>query len=256
MKETLDKIYVAIEHYSKRLGRDAKTLTRELGSAKNYVCTPDLQHWTFGKSVGADGEYHYNGGAAKRHLYNLGFIDALQHTNKKEIEKVVNAFRLWASKVKGYPILEKFDQDQATSHRFELLVHKDVFAAPKTKTPLIGKPANQLTFDEGHKKEITLEIAFRDRKLIEQAKAVHGTKCLVCDFDFGEIYGSHGEGFIEMHHLHPIAQGARKTTIEELAPVCANCHRMLHKGNQLLSIKELKQIISTTYKNITHGKKA
>ena len=35
----------------------------------------------------------------------------------------------------------------------------------------------------------------------------------------------------------------RNTKLEDLALVCANCHRMLHKGKPCLNIAELKKII-------------
>jgi 5-methylcytosine-specific restriction enzyme A len=37
------------------------------------------------------------------------------------------------------------------------------------------------------------------------AKKHHGTRCQVCELDFGESYGVIGKGFIEAHHLKPIS---------------------------------------------------
>lgn len=53
--------------------------------------------------------------------------------------------------------------------------------------------------------------------------------CEACDFDFASVYGELGSGFAECHHIFPIAEGERETTAGDLAIVCANCHRMLHK---------------------------
>lgn len=56
--------------------------------------------------------------------------------------------------------------------------------------------------------------------------------CELCGFDFAEKYGKVGQGFIECHHikpLHLIVEEA-KTTLNDLMLVCANCHRMLHRG--------------------------
>ena len=74
----------------------------------------------------------------------------------------------------------------------------------------------------------------RNRTAARQAKKFHGTRCQACDLDFGERYGEIGIGFIEAHHLRPIA------TLEEGIPVnydvaadfavlCSNCHRMIHR---------------------------
>lgn len=241
--EVIDKIYKAIKTNSDFIIQHGDEWKRELGGSKNFICTPDFKHWTFGKSVGADGAYHYNGGVAKQRLYSQGFINAFDLKDKKLRENILTAFFVWAAKVKTYPIGEKFERDQKANHRFELLVHKSILdnvasSAKKKKAKTI-----QQIFDEGFKKEIIHEVFSRDRRLILLAKQKHGTVCSVCKFDFGETYGEHGEGFVEMHHLFPIANGKRKTTIEDLRPVCANCHRMLHKGKKLLSIEELKEII-------------
>jgi len=85
----------------------------------------------------------------------------------------------------------------------------------------------------------------RSRKLIDKFKAsLKVCTCTVCGFDFGTRYGEIGRGFIEAHHIVPVAQlepGSR-TSVNDLAAVCSNCHRMLHRGN--LSIGELKLRLS------------
>ena len=70
--------------------------------------------------------------------------------------------------------------------------------------------------------------------------------CEVCGFDFSVYYGQRGEGFIECHHKKPLSslEGEQKTHIDDLALVCANCHRMIHRSKNWLSIEELKYIIS------------
>ena len=239
--EAVNKIYHAIIEMSKALISHGNHRKREIGSSKIYVSSPDLQHWTFGKSVGADGEYHYNGGIAKKHLYSLGFINVLDIKDKKSKEIILNAFTLWAKKVETYPILEKFERDQKANKRFELLVHQSLLNDEHKYVP--KRTSNQQSFDEGFKLEIIKEVTYRNKKIVALAKDQHGTICEVCQFDFGKTYGSHGEGFIEMHHLFPMHKGKRKTTIEDLRPVCANCHRMLHKGKRLISIGELKGIM-------------
>lgn len=70
-------------------------------------------------------------------------------------------------------------------------------------------------------------------------------QCEVCESDFQERYGSLGDGFIECHHttpLHQLAPG-HKTKLSELALVCANCHRMLHRGGSALSIPAFRELV-------------
>jgi HNH endonuclease len=78
------------------------------------------------------------------------------------------------------------------------------------------------------------ERSFRDRK-IEDALHHGPLRCEVpgCGFDFAATYGSRGAGFAEVHHRVPLGESdeARETRLDDLAIVCANCHRMLHRGN-------------------------
>jgi len=70
-------------------------------------------------------------------------------------------------------------------------------------------------------------------------------RCEVCGFDFQKVYGDLGQNFIECHHTVPVSElkpGAR-TTLRELALVCANCHRMLHRGGETLTVRELRKIL-------------
>jgi len=81
----------------------------------------------------------------------------------------------------------------------------------------------------------------KKRRLLQQGEL----RCDVCGFSFFERYGKRGRDFIEAHHKKPIAemQQHEKTRIEDIALVCANCHRMIHKDMSHLTIEELKNII-------------
>lgn len=76
----------------------------------------------------------------------------------------------------------------------------------------------------------------------------HGVKCLVCGFDFENLYGEMGRGFIHVHHIVPLSTIGHSYVIDpitELIPVCPNCHAMLHKihNGEYLSVKQLKSLI-------------
>lgn len=84
------------------------------------------------------------------------------------------------------------------------------------------------------------------RNRIEAIK-YHGTKCIVCGFDFEKTYGDRGKGYIEIHHIKPLSSVGEESNINpktDLVPICSNCHRMIHrKKDNVLSIDDLKQII-------------
>jgi hypothetical protein len=105
-------------------------------------------------------------------------------------------------------------------------------------------------FAEGSELRVLHRRKERNRKAVqrkkEQVLAAHGRLCCeVCDFDFQAVYGSLGEGFAECHHRVPLSElsAGHKTKLSELAIVCANCHRILHRCRRMMSIEELRVVV-------------
>lgn len=96
------------------------------------------------------------------------------------------------------------------------------------------------------------EVTFRarNRALIEAKKANSDYRCEVCKMRFKEVYGGIGEGYIIAHHVNPIGsrKSASKTTLDDIALVCANCHEMLHIIEPPMSISELRHRIKRRIK--------
>jgi 5-methylcytosine-specific restriction enzyme A len=70
--------------------------------------------------------------------------------------------------------------------------------------------------------------------------------CEVCRFDFGRTYGSHGLDYIECHHRTPLyVTGQTQTRLADLALLCSNCHRMIHRAKQWLTVEELHELVNT-----------
>lgn len=89
----------------------------------------------------------------------------------------------------------------------------------------------------------------RDPKNRKIALEVHGTVCVICGFDFEKVYGDRGMGFIEVHHTVPLSSYDEEHTVNpetDLVPVCANCHRIIHRRrDKVLNIEEMKLILSS-----------
>jgi 5-methylcytosine-specific restriction protein A len=85
------------------------------------------------------------------------------------------------------------------------------------------------------------------RKKIAAAKAQTGgtVACEVCGFDFAQRYGALGQDFIECHHVEPLHVGGEKPrSINDLALLCSNCHRMIHRKPPWPTPAELRELIS------------
>ncbi|NIJ45276.1 putative HNH restriction endonuclease [Wenyingzhuangia heitensis] len=74
-------------------------------------------------------------------------------------------------------------------------------------------------------------------------------ECEVCNFSFQDIYE---QDYIECHHKTPIFKGERITKLEDLALVCSNCHRMLHRRieGDFLSLEQLRKRIKTRHNTV------
>ena len=90
----------------------------------------------------------------------------------------------------------------------------------------------------------------RDSKIIKRKKEREFQRlgrlpCEACMFDFFQKYGNLGYKYIECHHRTPLSEFSpkTKTTLKDLALVCSNCHRMLHRRVDSLSVERLKRIL-------------
>lgn len=100
---------------------------------------------------------------------------------------------------------------------------------------------------EGRTSLVTHMARERNQKIVrdkkQEALMNNRLHCEVCDFSFIKKFD---QEFIECHHISPISDGGiRTTTLDDLALVCANCHRMLHRqfNGEYLSVQELRALI-------------
>lgn len=80
----------------------------------------------------------------------------------------------------------------------------------------------------------------------ELCLSANGYICKICGFDFEQIYGEIGHHFIHVHHIVPVSQHIEEYTIDpvnDLIPVCPNCHAMLHRQDPPFMPEEIKSII-------------
>jgi len=69
--------------------------------------------------------------------------------------------------------------------------------------------------------------------------------CEGCNQDYCSIYGEIGQDIWHVHHNNPLGTGAaRVTKLDDLAVLCPNCHAIVHKHEPILSVEELRHLIS------------
>jgi 5-methylcytosine-specific restriction enzyme A len=88
---------------------------------------------------------------------------------------------------------------------------------------------------EGKRNEVVLSKAERDPLLRERAIGHYGLNCQAC----GLVPKVPAQ--IEVHHLDPISERVRRTRLEDLRPLCRNCHSLAHSRHPPIPIDELRK---------------
>lgn len=121
--------------------------------------------------------------------------------------------------------------------------------SPAVMPEEISTPA---LYFEGASRTIAVNAYERDPRARKACIEHYGPTCFVCGFDFGSTYGALGQGFIHVHHVVPLSQIGKSyivNPIRDLRPVCPNCHAMLHKRAEVLTVDELKSTLSKDSSN-------
>jgi 5-methylcytosine-specific restriction enzyme A len=152
----------------------------------------------------------------------------------------------WNTQVSGIRIPEQMaqalEQEWARFLASRNIVQYETVAHHST----IAEESNTRQYLEGATQTVLVN---RYERNIEARRACirhFGLSCGVCGFNFEQTYGEIGIGFIHTHHLTPLANiGAQYTLdpLQDLRPVCANCHDMLHQRTPPFTIEELRSIL-------------
>jgi hypothetical protein len=105
---------------------------------------------------------------------------------------------------------------------------------------------NGKTYLEGRSKQILVNAYERASGARKACIKKYGAKCAVCDLSFAERYGPLGRDFIHVHHKRPLSSLGKQyelNAVQDLVPVCPNCHAMLHRGKKVLTIQQLKALL-------------
>jgi hypothetical protein len=99
-----------------------------------------------------------------------------------------------------------------------------------------GRPSDPGSL-EGGRNNVELSKAERDPSLRRKALEHYGLHCQAC----GLVPKVAAQ--IEVHHLDPIAEGVRRTKIEDLRPLCRNCHSLAHSTTPPMPIEQVRKMV-------------
>ncbi len=143
--------------------------------------------------------------------------------------------------VKG--LIKKYDPKnpgwRATTLGLSLVNHK--LSTRNEVTLPTEELSKELT--EGNFLSILVNKYERNPIARKQCLEHHGVDCKVCGVNFSEEYGSIGKDFIHIHHVIPLASIKSRYVVDpinDLVPVCPNCHSMLHMTDPPMSLEKLK----------------
>lgn len=107
-------------------------------------------------------------------------------------------------------------------------------------------PEDKAVYIEGMKKVVIVNAFERKDKARTKCIEHYGYACQCCGLILAEQYGEIGKSFIHVHHIRPlsqIGQAYQVDPINDLIPLCPNCHAMIHRKNPPYSVGELKEIL-------------
>jgi len=147
----------------------------------------------------------------------------------------------------GEPLSDNFQRPYALCYTPSVLTESGgIEYAPDLDLPHIiaseGRRSARIHFSRERSQSIV------DAKKRDALSRQGALRCEACDFDFVVFYGAMGEGFCEVHHVVPLseADGEIQTSLDDLAIVCANCHRMIHRNVPFLTVAALRAEIART----------
>ena len=107
------------------------------------------------------------------------------------------------------------------------------------------EPLSTEEYVEGSVLQVLVNQYERNHEARKACLEYWGPTCGVCEMDFQEVYGLDANRGIHVHHLVPLSQIRSEyqvNPVEDLRPVCPNCHAALHSQHPPLSLDALRRI--------------
>lgn len=99
---------------------------------------------------------------------------------------------------------------------------------------------------EGAVRSILVNAYERNAEAREKCILHYGCECSVCGTILSNVYGEIAQGRVHVHHLRQLSEISKEyqvDPIQDLRPVCPNCHAIIHMKNPPYTIEEVKEFI-------------
>jgi 5-methylcytosine-specific restriction protein A len=107
-------------------------------------------------------------------------------------------------------------------------------------------------FFEGAIKRISVNAYERNSEARRKCIEHFGPICFICNFDFEKAYGTVGKGFIHVHHLSQLSDiggNYQVDPVNDLIPICPNCHAIIHRRKPPYSVEEVREFLKKASKS-------
>lgn len=213
---------------------NSSATAEELATALNYSSfrAASLQIGLIGKSISI------SSGIAPQ-SYENGRGTQLEYYTLVGLYERPKGWIMWKNLKKALRDLMLVTDNTNDTNVFERLPN-ELFAFEETED-----------FREGKAVQIFTNRYERNRDARTACIKYYGCKCLACGFDFGSFYGDFAQNFIHVHHkkqLSDIGQEYKVDPINDLIPLCANCHSAIHLVKPAMAIEELKKKITKAHR--------
>jgi hypothetical protein len=112
---------------------------------------------------------------------------------------------------------------------------------------LLDVDIHTLTATEGRRRLVLHLQRERNQAVVRnKKKQAASLECEVCGFSFARVYGRAASDYCEVHHLLPLSEveDATQTRMEDLAILCANCHRVVHLRNPPYTLQQVRSMLT------------
>ena len=85
--------------------------------------------------------------------------------------------------------------------------------------------------EEERRSKVRKRAAWLAQEFVKKRRRDKTLHCDACEFDPSTVSGIDGinpRSLLDVHHMHPLDEGLRYTTIKDFALLCPTCHRVEH----------------------------